>query len=80
MLDRCGYVLWTWILGPAAAAIGAVILVANSPLILLRRSLFKLYRLEQAWLKYMDGSDRIIPAKDFWSDQGAVIMVVQGPE
>ena len=72
-------VLWTWSLGAAAAAIGAVILVANSPFILLRRPSFKLHQLEQAWLKYMDGSNRIIPAKDLWSDRGAVIMVVRRP-
>ena len=44
-------VFGTWSLGAAAAAIGAVILVANSPLILLRRPPFKLHQLEQAWLE-----------------------------
>lgn len=72
-------VLWAWSLGAAAAAIGAVILVANSPLLLLKRPPFNLRQLEQAWLKYMDGSDRIIRAKDLWSDRGAVIMVVRRP-
>lgn len=71
---------WSWkkvCLYGAAAAIGAAILFANSPLALPKRTPFKLSRLKTASLTYMDGSSRTVAAQDLWRERGAVIMVVR---
>ena len=71
---------WSWkkiFLYGAAAAIGATILFANSPLALPKRVPFKLSQLETAALTYMDGSSRSIAARELWKDRGAVLLVVR---
>ena len=71
---------WSWkkvFLYGAAAAIGATLLFANSPLSLPKRVPFNLSQLETAALTYMDGSSRAITARELWKDRGAVLLVVR---
>ena len=74
--------VWTWskvIFTTAAATVGAAILIANSPFAVPKRSPFNLKQLEQGFLKYLDGSGRMVHGKDLWNNNGAVIMVVRRP-
>lgn len=70
-------VSWQWVIGAAATALGAVLLVANSPLTLMKRVPFTIGQLEKASLMYLDNSNRLISAKELWKDNGAVIMIVR---
>ena len=67
---------WT-LVGTAAAALGAAILIANSPWALPRRPPYQLKLLENAVLRYLDGSNRVVSGRDLWKEKGAVIMAVR---
>ena len=67
-----------WMLvGTAAAALGAAILIANSPWAVPKRPPYQLKLLENAVLTYLDGSNRVVTGKDLWRKKGAVIMAVR---
>jgi hypothetical protein len=73
-------IFWTWpkiFFGAAATALGAAIIIANSPLILPKRVPYKLKLLEDAHLMYLDGTNRAVRGKDLWNKTGAVVMVVR---
>ncbi|CAI8037308.1 Peroxiredoxin-like 2A [Geodia barretti] len=72
-------VTWQSVLGTAAAALGAAILVANSPLAVPKREPFSLAGLRGAVLTALDGSGREVKAEELWRERGAVIMVVRRP-
>ena len=64
-------------MGTAAAALGAAILIANSPWAVPKRPPYQLKLLENAVLTYLDGSQRVVKGKDLWKEKGAVIMAVR---
>lgn len=74
-------VKWSWkklFFGTTAAAIGAALLIANSPLALPKRAPFRLSQLENAVLSYINReATPTVKAGDLWKKKGAVLLVVR---
>lgn len=71
--------MWWTVLGSAAAALGAAILLANSPWGSVSQQPYELSLLEKASLKRLDGSEAVVEGRELWHEKGAVIMVVRRP-
>jgi len=73
------FLRWRTVVGTAAAALGAAILVANSPWMIPKRRPYNLTVLGNAMLKRLDGTPGVVAGKDLWHQHGAVVMVVRRP-
>lgn len=71
--------MWLTVLGTAATALGAAVLVANTSLMLPQQSPYDLSKLAVAKLKRLDGSGEVLKGGDLWAKTGAVVMVVRRP-
>ena len=56
---------------------GAAVLLANSPLVVPRLPPFNYKSLSEASLMYLDGSRRMVTARELWRERGAVIVAVR---
>lgn len=71
--------MWLTVLGTAATALGAAVLVANSSWLLPTPEPYDLSKLEACKLKKLDGSGEVVRGIDLWKENGAVIVVVRRP-